>query len=380
MSAYNNDYVNSAGVCCWPSADGNLATKSIPVSDDNYEKLQYYYHPDHLGSASYITNLDGEVVQHIIYTPWGEVFCEERNNTWNTPFLFNGKELDEETGLYYYGARYYNPRVSLWYGVDPMFDKYPSMSPYNYCANNPIILVDREGESPTLITGAIGAVAGALIGGGIEIGKQLWTEGSVTDWSAVGGGAVQGLITGGAAGLTGGASLAVTAGVAGAANAVGGTVNRSIQGEETTVTDVAIDASIGAVLGAGGKIIGGASKEAVDDLSNAAKGKIGEAASQVKYGAKGYVSKGKDIVATGGKTATGRPQVAKYDHNMTNIITGKKITVESKFNTSRLTGNQKAAWRPEFILDRTTSQEIGNAVGATATGVGAGISSQTNSK
>ncbi len=111
----------------------------------DYEKLQYYYHSDHLGSASYITNLDGEVVQHIEYVPFGEVFIEERNNTWNTPYLFNGKELDEETGLYYYGARYYNPRISLWYGVDPMAEKYPAHSPYCYTMNNPVMLIDPDG-------------------------------------------------------------------------------------------------------------------------------------------------------------------------------------------------------------------------------------------
>ena len=48
---------------------------------DDYEKMQFYYHPDHLGSSSYITNLDGEVSQHIEYVPFGEVFLEERNNT-----------------------------------------------------------------------------------------------------------------------------------------------------------------------------------------------------------------------------------------------------------------------------------------------------------
>ena len=57
-------------------------------SDDD-KKIQFYYHPDHLGSSSYITNLDGEVVQHIEYVPFGEVFIEERNDVWNTPYLFN---------------------------------------------------------------------------------------------------------------------------------------------------------------------------------------------------------------------------------------------------------------------------------------------------
>nr|WP_293531213.1 RHS repeat-associated core domain-containing protein [Prevotella sp.] len=49
---------------------------------------------------------------------------EERNNIWNTPYLFNAKEFDEETGLYYYGARYYDPRLSLWMSTDPMQEKY----------------------------------------------------------------------------------------------------------------------------------------------------------------------------------------------------------------------------------------------------------------
>ncbi len=80
------------------------------------------------------------------YVPFGEVFIEERNHTWNTPYLFNGKELDEETGLYYYGARYYNPRVSQWLSVDPLAEKYPSHSPYNYTLNNPVKFVDLDGE------------------------------------------------------------------------------------------------------------------------------------------------------------------------------------------------------------------------------------------
>ncbi|MFV0554273.1 MAG: RHS repeat-associated core domain-containing protein [Mangrovibacterium sp.] len=79
---------------------------------------------------------------------FGEVFLEERNNTWNTPFLFNGKELDEETGLYYYGARYYNPRTSIFYGCDPLMEEYFWQSPYAYAANNPVRFIDWNGEGP----------------------------------------------------------------------------------------------------------------------------------------------------------------------------------------------------------------------------------------
>ncbi len=94
---------------------------------------QFYYHSDHLGSTSLITNVDGEIVQHIEYVPFGEVFIEERNNKWNTPFLFNAKEVDEETGLYYYGARYYDPRTSVWISADPLQEKYPNVSSYALC-------------------------------------------------------------------------------------------------------------------------------------------------------------------------------------------------------------------------------------------------------
>ena len=156
----NNDYVDGKGFCC---NDGSLeaaqvqalarAAKNNFQEGDTYEKMQFYYHPDHLGSSSYITNLDGEVVQHIEYVPFGEVFVEERNNIWNTPYLFNAKEFDEETGLYYYGARYYEPRLSLWMSVDPLQEKYPNISTYCYAANNPIKFIDSDGRKLLFASG-----------------------------------------------------------------------------------------------------------------------------------------------------------------------------------------------------------------------------------
>ena len=150
----NNDYVDGKGFCC---NDGSLeaaqaramarAAKNNFQEGDTYEKMQFYYHPDHLGSSSYITNLDGEVVQHIEYVPFGEVFVEERNNIWNTPYLFNAKEFDEETGLYYYGARYYDPRVSLWISTDRFEEKYPNVTAYSFTANNPMKFLDINGDS-----------------------------------------------------------------------------------------------------------------------------------------------------------------------------------------------------------------------------------------
>ena len=61
-------------------------------------------------------------------------------------YTFSGKERDEETGYSYFGARYYHPTLSIWLSVDPMSDKYPGVSPYVYCANNPVRLVDPNGR------------------------------------------------------------------------------------------------------------------------------------------------------------------------------------------------------------------------------------------
>ena len=71
------------------------------------------------------------------------------NGTYRTRYLFNGKELDTETNLYYYGARYFEPREILWYGVDPLTEKYPFNSGYVYCNGNPVKYVDLWGENPT---------------------------------------------------------------------------------------------------------------------------------------------------------------------------------------------------------------------------------------
>ena len=121
---------------------------SFTGSGTNSGNLLYFYHPDHLGSSSLITNADGAVTQHVQYVPFGEVFIEERNITWNTPYLFNAKELDDETGLYYYGARYYDPRTSVWLSTDPMQEKYPGFSTYAYTFNNPIKFIDPTGMEP----------------------------------------------------------------------------------------------------------------------------------------------------------------------------------------------------------------------------------------
>jgi len=107
----------------------------------------YYYHPNHLGSTCYVTDENASVVQGFLYAPFGEI-TNEYNISFGSSVLpkysFNAKELDEETGMYYYEARYMAPPVFI--SRDPLFEKYPTFSPYAYCANNPVKYVDPDGR------------------------------------------------------------------------------------------------------------------------------------------------------------------------------------------------------------------------------------------
>ena len=116
------------------------------VSADEPESDIYYYHSDHLGSSSWITDAGGDVNQHLQHLPFGEDYIYQRNTSWNISYTFSGKEKDSETGYSYFGARYYDSDISVWLSVDPLSDKYPSMSPFIYTAGNPVMLIDPDGR------------------------------------------------------------------------------------------------------------------------------------------------------------------------------------------------------------------------------------------
>jgi RHS repeat-associated protein len=128
---------------------GRIASKYIAGTNppSNAENFQFYFHSDYVGSSAYVTDRLGEVYQHLEYFPFGETFIHEHGNAERTRYLFNGKEQDEETRLYYYGARYYDYRTSLWESVDPKINKDNNISPYVYCRNNPVKLSDPDGKS-----------------------------------------------------------------------------------------------------------------------------------------------------------------------------------------------------------------------------------------
>ena len=74
---------------------------------------------------------------------------EEKNAKWNTPYLFTGKELDKETGLYYFGARYQDPKLGIFISVDPLAEKFKGWSSYAYAFNNPVRFIDPDGMEGT---------------------------------------------------------------------------------------------------------------------------------------------------------------------------------------------------------------------------------------
>ena len=95
------------------------------IPNDTTKEETFFYHSDHLGSTSYITDEHANITQYDAYLPYGELLVDEHSSSEDLPYKFNSKQFDEETGLYYYRARYMNPVISLWYGVDPMQEKSP---------------------------------------------------------------------------------------------------------------------------------------------------------------------------------------------------------------------------------------------------------------
>ncbi len=116
------------------------------LHQDEIEKNQFFYHTDHLGSSSWITDANGIANQHYQYLPFGEDYVTQTPTGAAVRYTFSAKEKDTETGYSYFGARYYDSDLSVWLSVDPLADKYPSMTSYMYTAGNPVMLVDPDGR------------------------------------------------------------------------------------------------------------------------------------------------------------------------------------------------------------------------------------------
>jgi len=149
---------------------GNTRVASVVKHTEEKNPATYYYASDHLGSSSVLTTQTGSYHERIEYLPYGEVWVHNKANAngYTTTYKFTGKELDTETGLYYFGARYYDAQVSRWISADKYLELYLPMKgnvditkipgngvvyrsinldAYNYGNDNPIRYIDPDGNS-----------------------------------------------------------------------------------------------------------------------------------------------------------------------------------------------------------------------------------------
>ena len=116
-----------------------------------YDPVFYYYHSDHLGSSNIMTNRDGEQVQHYGYMPFGNERYQDNTQAFSVTNRYTGQHLDEETGLYFYGSRYYDPELARFIQPDSIVPDASSqgLNRYTYANNNPLVFVDPSGHVPT---------------------------------------------------------------------------------------------------------------------------------------------------------------------------------------------------------------------------------------
>jgi RHS repeat-associated protein len=113
--------------------------------------LVRYLHDSHQGSCTLETDESGNVITYEEYHPFGTSSYQATNAgilSSSKRYRYVGKERDEESGLYYYGARFYAPWLCRFMSCDPKAAQFPDQSPYNYCFNNPINLIDPDGMEP----------------------------------------------------------------------------------------------------------------------------------------------------------------------------------------------------------------------------------------
>ncbi|MFC7615671.1 AHH domain-containing protein [Actinokineospora soli] len=173
--------------------DTRLATKTVKP-EPSYENHQFFFHADHLGSSAYVTDERANLTEHLEYFAFGENWVNEKPaQPTPVPYQFGGKELDEETGLYYHGARYYNPKTAQWQSPDPALDSYLDGAPnngvfqpfnlasYTFGNNNPIRMTDPTGASTwNRVMGGL-----KVVGGVLEMAAGA-AGGAATSWTGVG--------------------------------------------------------------------------------------------------------------------------------------------------------------------------------------------------
>jgi RHS repeat-associated protein len=123
-----------------------------------------FYHRNQINSSAVITNATGDETTRIVYLPFGEISQPNSSGQDVATSKFTGKEYDEETGLYYYGARYYDPATGRFVSADSVIPSWTDGQAYNrysYVKNNPIAYVDPSGHAFEFVGKALRTIADA---------------------------------------------------------------------------------------------------------------------------------------------------------------------------------------------------------------------------
>ena len=123
---------------------------------------------------SYIqaTRIISTPIQYIHYLPYGEILANQRASGYDERFKFTTKELDAESGYYYFGARYLMSELGYFLSTDPLTDKTPEISSYLYCNGNPIRFVDPDGR----ITIAASVIAQNRLLSTLSCGERMYVS------------------------------------------------------------------------------------------------------------------------------------------------------------------------------------------------------------
>lgn len=286
----------------------------------------YYYFADHLGTSREIVQAAQTTACYDAdFYPYGGEIVHTNSCTTSQSYKFTHKERDSESGLDNFGARFYNSGFGRFMSPDweakatavpyADFGDPQTLNLYGYVRNNPLSKTDLDGHCYPACTVAVGALAGAVIGGGAEIISEKM-QGKSVNWKQVRGSAVKGAISGAAIGLAGPeAGVVTTAALGAAGNVVGGVADRTLQGDTAkeilSPKELAKDAASGAI---GGGIGGGKVGENIGE--SIAKGSAEVAAASGDQAAAKFYLNNASVIGTGVAKAidVGQGVVEGYNH------------------------------------------------------------------
>jgi len=136
-----------------PNTVSNATSESSSEPLFQGTRILYWYHPDYVSNVDLVTDVNGEAYELFLYNAWGESlhqWTSNSSNSWSSPYRFNSKELDPETGMHYYGARYHHPKLSVWMSVDPLASQ--NLNQYQFTGNNPLMYLDPDGRDTVFAT------------------------------------------------------------------------------------------------------------------------------------------------------------------------------------------------------------------------------------